>query len=297
MIDIPAPVATKAREVGASGWLAGLPGLVADIADEWSLRVGPAYNDATEAFVAPAIQADGTPAVLKLIMPRDFEAADHEITVLRLADGHGCVGLFRADEERGALLLEKLGPSLYELGLPTEARHAILCDVASQVWRPIADTDLPSGAAKAGWLAEFIVGLWERLDRPCTEQAVQQALECAERRRLAHDPARARLVHGDVHQWNTLQAGDGFKLVDPDGLHADPEYDLGIIMREDPLELLEEGPRNRSRWLAARTGCDETAIWEWGVVERVSTGLLGTLIDLQPIARQMLHAADVVAAQ
>jgi streptomycin 6-kinase len=45
------------------------------------------------------------------------------------------------------------------------------------------------------------------------------------------------LVHGDVHQWNALQAGAGLKLVDPDGLLADAEYDLGIIMREDPEVL------------------------------------------------------------
>ena len=115
----------------------------------------------------------------------------------------------------------------------------------------------------------------------------------------AHDPRRARLVHGDVHQWNTLQAQcrrQRYTLVDPDGLLADPEYDLGVIMREDPVELLRDGPRGRAAWLAARTGCDETAIWEWGVVERVSTGLLGTAIGLQPFARQMLHAADLIAA-
>jgi len=28
------------------------------------------------------------------------------------------------------------------------------------------------------------------------------------------------LVHGDVHQWNALRAGAGFKLDDPDGLLA-----------------------------------------------------------------------------
>ena len=38
------------------------------------------------------------------------------------------------------------------------------------------------------------------------------------------------------------------------------------------------------------------AIWEWGVVERVSTGLLGTRVGLQPIAGQMLAAADQLAA-
>jgi streptomycin 6-kinase len=99
-----------------------------------------------------------------------------------------------------------------------------------------------------------------------------------------------------VHQWNALKSRTGFALVDPDGLFAAPEYDLGVIMREDPLELLAEGPRTRSGWLAARTGTDEAAIWEWGVVERVSTGLLATEIELQPMGTQMLHAAEVIAA-
>ncbi|HET7367683.1 MAG TPA: hypothetical protein VFI83_04900, partial [Gaiella sp.] len=100
------------------------------------------------------------------------------------------------------------------------------------------------------------------------------------------------LVHGDVHQWNALEAADGFKLVDPDGLLAEAEYDLGIIMREDPLD---GDLHDRAGWLAARTGLDAAAIWEWGIVERVSTGLLGTRVGLQPIARQMLAVADELA--
>ncbi len=89
--------------------------------------------------------------------------------------------------------------------------------------------------------------------------------------------------------------GAGFKLVDPDGLLAEAEYDLGVLMREDPVELLDGDPWERARWLARRCGLDATAIWEWGVAERVSTGLLGTLIGLQPVAAQMLAAADRIA--
>jgi streptomycin 6-kinase len=47
---------------------------------------------------------------------------------------------------------------------------------------------------------------------------------------------------------------------------------------------------------AARSGLDATAIWERGVAERVSTGLLCTRIGLQPVGRQLLAAADQVAA-
>ena len=63
-------------------------------------------------------------------------------------------------------------------------------------------------------------------------------------------------------------------------------------MREDPLD---GDLRERARWLAGKTGLDEEAIWEWGVVERVLTGLLGTRVGLQPVAREMLAAADRVA--
>ncbi len=89
--------------------------------------------------------------------------------------------------------------------------------------------------------------------------------------------------------------GNPFEL-HPDGLLAAAEYDLGVLMREDPVDLLAGDPYDRARWLAHRTGLDATAIWEWGVVERVSTGLLCTKIGLQPIGRQMLHTADQVAA-
>jgi streptomycin 6-kinase len=71
---------------------------------------------------------------------------------------------------------------------------------------------------------------------------------------------------------------------------------MGVLMREDPNELLEGDPRDRARWLAARTGLDSESIWEWGVVERVSTGLLCTRIGLQPVGRDMLRVADLVAS-
>jgi streptomycin 6-kinase len=64
------------------------------------------------------------------------------------------------------------------------------------------------------------------------------------------------LVHGDVHQLNALQHDGGFKLIDPDGLLAEAEYDLGVLMRGDPGELLGGAPVDQAPWLAARTGLD-----------------------------------------
>lgn len=78
-------------------------------------------------------------------------------------------------------------------------------------------------------------------------RTVEHALSCAASRARAHRDERAVLVHGDVHRWNALQAPGGFKLVDPDGLLAEPEYDLGVLMREDPVELLAGDPADRAR--------------------------------------------------
>ena len=119
-------------------------------------------------------------------------------------------------------------------------------------------------------------------------------LPIALRREEAHHDERAVLVHGDVHQLNALQSDGGFKLVDPDGLLAEAEYDLGVLMRGDPVELLAGDPLDRARWLAARTGLDPVATWEWGVVERLSTGLLCTQIQLQPLGSDTLRAAEAV---
>jgi streptomycin 6-kinase len=297
VIDVPPIVRAKAKAAGATQWVDDLPELIADLARDWSITVGRTFTDGTEAFVAETTRADGTPAVLKILVPRHDAAAHHEMTVLRLCGGEGCARLYESDDGREALLMERLGPSLHDLDRPIGERHEILCALARRVWRPIPDLGLRTGAQKGRWLAEFIVEKWQQLDRPCSERTVQHALDCAERRVAVHDDERAVLVHGDIHEWNALQAGDGWKLVDPDGLLAQPEYDLGIMMREDPVDLLAGNPMDRAHALAARTGTDPVPIWEWGVVERVSTGLLATEIGLEPVGGQMLHAADVIAGR
>ncbi|QXC62350.1 aminoglycoside phosphotransferase family protein [Aquihabitans sp. G128] len=294
---LPDPVRRKAIAVGAEAWLDELPTRLAQLAGRWGLVIGSPFPDATEGFVAPVDLEGGGRAVLKVVVPRAGGAAQREATVLRQAQGEGCARLLRHDEALGALLVERLGPSLRDLDLPLGRRLEVLADAATALWRPVpAGLALPSGAERAGEIAAGIVERWDRLGRPCSEAAVAHALACAERRVAAHDDERAVLVHGDVHQWNALQADDGFKLVDPDGVRAEPECDLGVLLREDPVELLQGDPFDRARVLAARTGLDATAIWEWGVLERVSTGLVCEEVGLQPFGRQMLHAADVIAA-
>lgn len=293
---VPDVVRARAIDAGAHAWLDDLPVLVESLEHDWAITVGQPLDGATEAFVATAATVEGTPAVLKLMVPRERYTAAQEITALRLAAGHGCVRLLRADATRSAMLLERLGAPMSEHDLPLDRRLDILTELAEQFWQVVpADAPLPNGADKAAWLLDLIPTAWARLGRPCSAAAIEHALVCARRRQAAHRDDRARLLHGDIHQWNALARETGWALIDPDGLRAEPEYDLGVLMREDPMELLRDGPLARARRLADRTGLDAAAIWEWGVVERVSTGLLAVSIGLEPVGHQMLVAADEVA--
>ena len=87
------------------------------------------------------------------------------------------------------------------------------------------------------------------------------------------------LVHGDAHGWNTLERiGGGFVFVDPEGIASTPAHDLGVPMREYNEPLLEGDTRllvwERAELLAGRAGIDDLdGVWQWGFIERVSTGL------------------------
>jgi streptomycin 6-kinase len=62
---VPDAVRAKAAAAGAAGWLAELPGIIAGLEQDWGITVGLPSGDATEALVAQATLADGSPAVLE----------------------------------------------------------------------------------------------------------------------------------------------------------------------------------------------------------------------------------------
>jgi streptomycin 6-kinase len=237
-------------------------------------------------------------------MPADFEGLgdlSSEIRTLTIADGNGCARLFRYDEDRRALLLERLGRKLNDLGLPVRAQLEIICTTLPRLWNAsTGNAQLQSGSDKGRWLADDIACAWEDLDRPCSARVIDRALSFAENRISRFDAERAVLVHGDAHGWNTLEDGMGsFKFVDPDGLIAEREYDLAIPMREFNDELLAGDAvqlgQERCRFLSQLTGTDVDAIWEWGFIERVSSSLLLKREGHEQLAQDFLTVAEQFA--
>jgi streptomycin 6-kinase len=301
-IQVPDQVRRKALALGEAGaaWLAGLGGLVRDLAAEWDLRIGRTLTGGTEALVVEATTAEDQDAVVKIALP-GLDATAAELRVLLAARGRGYARVFRHDVARGAMLLERLGPPLHQLGLTVEAQIGAICATLLEAWAaPPAGAFFQTGAEKARGLVAFIETTWRELGEPCSARTVETAASFAAIRGRAFDPATAVLAHGDAHAWNTLLVpGSGaqrFKFVDPDGLFVERAYDLGIPMREWGEELLAGDPvaigRRRCRLLARLTGVAPEPIWQWGFIERVSTGLLLLKLGLDRLANEFLAVAD-----
>jgi streptomycin 6-kinase len=308
---VPWLLRNKIAQLGPAGerWLAGLADLITALEQQWSIRVVEPLSDGSAAYVARVRTGDGGAAVLKLAIPGTGFAG--QARTLEMARGRGYAALLACDVGREAMLLEALGPSMSRLALPPEEAIALLGRLLPEAWqvpRPagvVVPPEGPPGQEKAGQLAQMVAELWEALGRPCSERVVRRALDFARRRSAAFDPERCVVVHGDPHPGNALRvpearagAESGFVLIDPDGFLAEPACDLGVVLRDWCRQLLAGDPvplaRRYCRLLADGTGVDASAIWEWGFLERVSTGLYIWSLGAEDLARPFLATAELL---
>jgi streptomycin 6-kinase len=116
-----------------AAWLERLPQTITELAARWSLSIGPPYEQATCAWVAPVLRKGGERLVLKLGMPH-MESRD-EIRGLQFWAGDPTVRLLDSDSSLNALLLEQCEPgtSLRELAEPEQ--DIVLAGIFHRLWR------------------------------------------------------------------------------------------------------------------------------------------------------------------
>ncbi|MEO8540227.1 MAG: aminoglycoside phosphotransferase family protein [bacterium] len=280
--EVPTLVHRRALAMGESGaaWLQELDATVSGLAADWDLRVGRVLDGGSSALVAEVLMPGDVAAILKVVGP-GFSTVEADI--LSAAEGRGYARLYHHNRAKRAMVIERLGPPMWQEHWPQDQQLPLYCAAVQEAWKVTFDPQgLIDGAGKAAGLEAFIPRTWESLERPCSERTVALALDFAARRRTAFDPTRAVICHGDAHPGNLLAPLDSsgtYKFIDPDGGFIEPEYDLGCWLRGwRPARRHEPHPgrlaREAARQLALLTGTDEQAIWEWGFVERVASGLL-----------------------
>lgn len=287
-VELDPAALARAATWGAVGrdWVAGLPMVLAELAQEWGLTLGASLSGGTGSYVTTVTTREGGPAVLKVTLP-DPSFGQQVGTMVR-AEGRAYAVVQGHDAGRSAVLLEALGRPVETDDVDPAPLLQVGARLLLQAWqvpRDPADAEAPDVDDKAAGLIELIRDELNRIDEVVDQRVVDRALHHLERRQASWDPERAVVVHGDPHVNNMLPvlaprpgAVGGYVFVDPDGFLADPAYDLGVLVREWCTHLLQAPDPTREvegwcRLLAGVTGLDEEVIWEWGYIERVTTGL------------------------
>ena len=311
MADVGGPVRlqplvrARVATLGDEGrvWVEALPALLDDLCRRWSLRLGRRLPGGSASYLTTVLRADGSEAVLKVALPEPEPVRVGQVAAaLATADGQGCVRLLEAEPRSGALLLERLGPSLDRSGLTVEAQLDALAATLQVTWR--APDRAPSDRARS--LAVGIRTFHTQLPGSTGTGVVEHALACAAVLAVP-DPADLVVVHGDPHPGNLLRvrhprpgAETGWCFVDPDPFVAERAYDLGVAVRDFSSALLAEPETAVARawsWcvrVAAASGADPGRVWAWGFLERVSTGLYVTSFGAPRVGEPFLRSAALL---
>ncbi|GEM48471.1 aminoglycoside phosphotransferase family protein [Deinococcus cellulosilyticus] len=244
-------------------WLQTLPTLLEHFAAEWNLELGEPFENLSFNYVTRA-KRNGQDVVLKLGVPRDELRS--EIAALRLYGGVGSVRLLEADADQGALLIERLFPGQMLSILPEDQTVRVMCEVMQKIWHPVPEnSSFPSVADWHEGLAEFPrsgTGIpAEVLD--LAESFYQEMQETAE---------APVVLHGDLHHFNVLSAGEGWLAIDPKGITGERTYEIGAFLRNPwpalyetyTPEELREVQRKRVEQFAQHLGLSRERILKWG---------------------------------
>lgn len=246
-------------------WLAELPGLLADLAERWELRLGEPYAGANVSYVAPAI-CGGERVVLKVQWPH--EECVHEADALKVWDGDGAVRLLAHDVGRHALLLEHCRPGTPLAIASASDPLAVLISLLPRLWKPVGATFKPLSAEARAWAAGLHAD-WETASRPCERTLVDAAAAFLEE--LAETQGEQVLVHQDLHGENVLASErEPWLMIDPKPLAGEREFALAPIIRSFELGGSRRETCLRLDRLSAELHLDRERARRWCVAQTIA---------------------------
>jgi len=249
-------------------WLAQLPKIIEQCAEEWGLTELKPYAHLTYNYVLSGM-IQRTPIVLKLRC--DHEALVKECTALNAFQGYGCVKVLASKRETGALLLERM--------IPGELLTTLFSHDDARATRIAADCIRMLHKAPISTTFTFL-SLEHTLPRFTDEpRALAPFLAHARalRKQLLATQEQSVLLHGDFHQGNIISSGtDTWAVIDPEGLVGDPIYDLAVYIRNPLTELIEASNAKaiitqRIHDFAQLLGYDAQRIYDWTYLQAVSS--------------------------
>jgi streptomycin 6-kinase len=254
-----------------AAWLDRLPDAIRTLERRWSLTLGPPFEEASCAWVAPVELADGSSAVLKLGMPH--MEAEHELQGLRFWNGDPTVRLLDSDDELNAMLLERCEPGTALRTLPETAQDLVIAGLLRRVWRsPLAPHPFrPLSAMTEYWIRETLADVEQWPDAGLVREGLRLFKE------LSRTGPREVLLATDLHAGNVLRSErEPWLVIDPKPFVGDPAYDAtqhllncDARLRVDPdgtiyriADLLGVDRERVRLWMFARAAAEPRDDWK-----------------------------------
>lgn len=213
-------------------WLDALPWLVDDLLDRWNCAQDGDVRHGGVGIVVPVLQ-QGRPASIKVSFPHPGNTG--EWGALAAFGGRGAVRLYDVDEDKFAMLLERIHPR--DLSTVQDVDEALR--LAGAVARRLA-VPAPPGVTPlsdvAGRCANELAHEHGRTDEGgrLPEPVVTAAI--ATFGRLAEHVSDT-MIHGDLHFTNVLQADrEPWLAIDPEGMAAIACFDAATVVRHQLLD-------------------------------------------------------------
>jgi len=257
-LNLPEALVSSCRQTPEGRtWLDRLPAALRSLEVRWSLTLDTPFDGASCAWVAPVKRVGGSDAVLKVSMPH--MEGEHEIQGLRFWNGQPTVRLLDAEDELGAMLLERCQPGTPLRMRPEPEHDVVIAGLLRRLWhKPTAPHSFrPLSQMIAYWSRETLLDmdLWPDPGLVREGLALLQELACAR-------PGDVPLAT-DLHAGNVLQSErEPWLVVDPKPFVGDPAYDATqhLFNCRERLRSAPDGTINR---IADLLGVDRTRIKLW----------------------------------
>jgi streptomycin 6-kinase len=239
-------------------WRAGAPELAEQVAEEWGLRLGDAYEPGACGHVVRAELPDGTPAVLKVQWPH--RESLQEADALERWNGEGAVRLLAQDGERSALLLERCEPGTCLSSVDAGEALDVLIGLLPRLWK---DAD---GFVTIEDEVPYLLEDLEQARDPRLKDAALSYL-----RELVATQGEQALVNVDLHGANVLAAQrEPWLVIDPKPIAAERELGAASIVRSNELGHSKRDVLYRLDRICAELGLDRERVLAWTVAHTVA---------------------------
>jgi streptomycin 6-kinase len=260
VLDVPERLAASCRRTPERlAWLNRLPGVLRDLEQRWSLQPGvPLRGEAGNcAWVAPVVLADGTAAVLKLGMPH--MEGEHELQGLRFWDGDPTVRLLDADDDLGAMLLERCEPGTVLRSQPEPVQDVVIAGRLRRLWRPVLPPHpfRPLQTLMDSWSEEALAcaGRWP--DTGLVREGLRLFQE------LPQTASVEVLLATDLHAGNVLRSErEPWLVIDPKPFTGDPAFDATQHLFNCRARLRSDPDRTIGRFSdLLGVDCERVRLW------------------------------------